>query len=65
MRKDVFNKAEYIKTINTSFSELGVTTSITEDQANFNQLLKNSLDIYNSLFYDIPALGETNSHHAI
>ena len=26
--KTVFNKAQYIKTIDTSFSELGVTTSI-------------------------------------
>jgi len=29
--KDVFNKAEYIKTIDTSFNEFGAL-SITEDQ---------------------------------
>jgi hypothetical protein len=26
LRKDVFSKAQYIKTIDTSFRELGVTT---------------------------------------
>jgi|TARA_R110001632_G_scaffold132928_1_gene247361 uncharacterized membrane protein YgcG len=58
--KDVFNKAEYIKTINTSFSELG-TTSITEDQQ-LQPTVEEFFGLYNSLFYDIPALGETNSH---
>jgi uncharacterized membrane protein YgcG len=58
--REVFNKAEYIKTIDTSFNELGAST-ITEDQ----QLQPNTEEffgLYNSLFYDIPALGETNSH---
>lgn len=58
--KDVFDKAEYIKTINTSFSELGVT-SITEDQQ-LQPTVEEFFGLYNSLFYDIPALGETNSH---
>ena len=30
LRKEVFNKAQYIKTINTSFNEFGATT-ITEE----------------------------------
>ena len=58
--RDVFDKAEYIKTINTSFSELGVTT-ITEDQQ-LQPSVEEFFGLYNSLFYDIPALGETNSH---
>ena len=60
LTKDVFNKAEYIKTINTSFSELGVT-SITEDQQ-LQPTVEEFFTLYNSLFYDVPALGETNSH---
>ncbi len=60
LTKDVFNKAEYIKTINTSFSELGVT-SITEDQQ-LQPTVEEFFILYNSLFYDIQALGETNSH---
>jgi hypothetical protein len=58
--KDIYNKAEYIKTINTSFNELGAT-SITEDQE-IQPTVEEFFGLYNSLFYDIPALGETNSH---
>ena len=58
--KDVFNKAEYIKTIDTSFNELGAV-SITEDQQ-LQPSVEEFFGLYNSLFYDIPALGETNSH---
>tara|TARA_B100000497_G_C7686007_1_gene415809 strand:- start:1303 stop:1848 length:546 start_codon:yes stop_codon:yes gene_type:complete len=58
--KEIYNKAEYIKTINTSFSELGAI-SITEDQQ-LQPSVEEFFGLYNSLFYDIPALGETNSH---
>ena len=60
LRKEVFNKAQYVKTIDTKFSELGIVSepetleaSITVDQF---------FTLYNQLFYDIPALGDTNSH---
>jgi|TARA_R110001599_G_scaffold269600_1_gene470515 hypothetical protein len=58
--KDVFNKAEYIKTIDTSFNEFGAV-SITEDQQ-LQPSVEEFFGLYNSLFYDIPSLGETNSH---
>ena len=60
LRKEVFNKAQYIKTINTSFNELG-NTSLTED-LQVQPSVEEFFGLYNSLFYDIPALGETNSH---
>ncbi len=60
LRKEVFNKAQYIKTINTSFDQFGVTT-ITEDLET-QTTVEEFFGLYNSLFYDIPALGETNSH---
>jgi hypothetical protein len=60
LRKEVFNKAQYIKTINTSFSEIGVETLTEELQV--QPSLQEFFGLYNSLFYDIPALGETNSH---
>ena len=60
LRKEIFNKAQYIKTINTSFDELGNTT-ITED-LQVQPTVEEFFGLYNSLFYDIPALGETNSH---
>lgn len=60
LRKEVFNKAQYIKTIDTSFDQLGVT-SLTED-LEAQVTVEEFFGLYNSLFYDIPALGETNSH---
>jgi outer membrane murein-binding lipoprotein Lpp len=60
LRKNVFNKTQYIKTINTSFDELGTTTITEELQQQPNT--EEFFELYNSLFYDIPALGETNSH---
>tara|TARA_R110000744_G_scaffold159054_1_gene275119 strand:- start:1711 stop:2286 length:576 start_codon:yes stop_codon:yes gene_type:complete len=60
LRKEVFNKAQYIKTINTSFDEFGATT-ITEE-LELQPTVEEFFGLYNSLFYDIPSLGETNSH---
>ena len=60
IKKNVFNKDQYSKTIDTSFKEFGVTT-ISDDiqsQPNINQFF----ELYNQLFYDIPPTGETNSH---
>lgn len=60
LNKEVFNKTQYIKTINTSFSELGITE--------LNETLESQISVqeffglYNSLFYNIPALGDINSH---
>ena len=60
LTKEVFNKAEYIKTINTRFSEFGTITT-TENQQ-LQPTVEEFFGLYNSLFYDIPALGNTNSH---
>lgn len=58
--KNVFNKPQYIKTIDTSFKELGVTT-INQDLQN-QTTVEDFFNLYNELFYEIPAEGETNSH---
>lgn len=60
LKKDVFSKAQYTKTIDTSFSELGVTT-ITEDLQN-QPSVEQFFQLYNDLFYDIPPNGPINSH---
>ena len=52
LEKNVYNKAQYIKTINTSFNELGVTT-ITEE-LEVQPTVEEFFVLYNSLFYDIP-----------
>tara|TARA_R100001244_G_scaffold124916_1_gene94835 strand:+ start:1246 stop:1737 length:492 start_codon:yes stop_codon:yes gene_type:complete len=59
MRK-VYSKSEYIKIIDTNFSQLGVTT-VEEDEEN-EVTVEQFFGYYNDLFYDIPAEGETNSH---
>ena len=58
-KKQVFNKAEYEKTINTSFNDLGVT-SITDDIAD-TTTTEEFFQLYDELFYEIPLLGD-NSH---
>ena len=58
--REVFNKAEYIKTIDTSFNEFGATT-ITQD-LEAQPSVQEFFGLYNTLFYDIPAIGDTNSH---
>src|SRR3972149_9160217 len=60
LKKDVFDKSQYLKTIDTSFNELGVS-SISDDiksQVNVDDFFQ----YYNELFYDIPPNGELNSH---
>lgn len=58
-KKQVFNKAEYEKTINTSFNDLGVT-SVVEDLNNQTSP-EEFFQLYDELFYELPLLGE-NSH---
>jgi hypothetical protein len=59
-RKNVFNKAQYSKTIDTSFKEFGVTTI--SDDLQSQPTIEQFFELYNQLFYDIPPNGETNSH---
>ena len=60
LRKDVFSKAQYIKTINTSFTELGVKS--VSEQIQEETSVEEFFQLYQQLFYEIPAEGTTNSH---
>ena len=60
LTKEVFNKEQYTQTIDTSFSELGVTTL--QDDLEAETTVEDFFISYNELFYDIPAEGDTNSH---
>ena len=58
--KQVYDKRQYSKVIDTSFKQLGVQT-IQEQivtQPNTNEFFI----MYNNLFYDIPEFGAVNSH---
>ena len=58
--KQVFNKRQYKKTIDTSFKQLGVKTP--QEQLEETPSVNDFFQMYNELFYDIPELGPTNSH---
>ena len=62
LRREAFNRKQFDDTIDTSFSELGVNNV---DPSTFNPSLATVGDfftIYQTLFYQIPKVGDINSH---
>ena len=60
--KDVYNKRDYLKTIDTSFRELGVTT-VAQDLEQ-ETTVEDFFRLYNELFYDIPPRSSNNGSGA-
>ena len=60
LNKEVFNKRDYEKTINTSFTQLDVQS--VQEQLTQQTTVSEFFNLYNELFYEINELGETNSH---
>jgi hypothetical protein len=60
LNKGVFNKKDYEKTINTKFTQLGVKS--VQEQIDEQPTIEEFFQMYNDLFYDIPEVGNTNSH---
>lgn len=60
LEKTVYEKNQYEQVIDTNFSQLGVASisASAEDQISIEKFF----GYYNSLFYDIPATGDVNSH---
>ena len=58
--KQVFNKNNYQKIIDTSFKQLGVKTI--QEQLDEQPSVEEFFETYNEIFYNIPELGENNSH---
>ncbi len=59
LTKQVYDKNQYQKVIDTSFTQLVQPTTPTGSALpSVNQFF----DYYNQLFFDIPKFGETNSH---
>ena len=58
--KQVFEKRQYDRTINTSFTQLGQSTLV--DTGSALPSVDQFFDYYNQLFFDIPKFGVTNSH---
>ena len=59
-QKQVYSKTQYSKIIDTSFTQLGVQT--VAEQIAAEPTTNEFFTMYNDLFYDIPELGEINSH---
>jgi hypothetical protein len=60
LSKQVYDKRQYSKVIDTSFKQLGVQTI--QEQIATQPTTNEFFAMYNDLFYDIPELGVTNSH---
>jgi hypothetical protein len=58
LNRTVFKKDAYENTIDTSFSQVSVPPPPLEDTITVTEFF----NLYNTLFYDIPAQGDTNSH---
>jgi hypothetical protein len=61
--KQVYDKNQYTKVIDTSFKQLGVSTI--QEQITAQPTTNEFFTMYNDLFYDIPELGAINSHEYI
>ena len=63
LKKKIYSKEEYKNTIDTNFTQLGKKSvpETLDSEVTVNKFFKE----YNELFYEIPALGETNSHEFI
>ena len=60
LNKQVFVKTAFDNTVNTSFSEL--TSSISVSTASFIPSIEEFFTYYQTLFYQIPKFGDTDSH---
>ena len=58
--KEVYGRNTYTKVIDTSFTEL--YTPVTASALAAQVTVDGFFDLYNELFFDIPATGEVNSH---
>jgi hypothetical protein len=61
LTKTVYEKNQYQKVIDTSFTQLVLPTALSPT-ASFLPSLDEFFGYYNELFFDIPKFGETNSH---
>jgi hypothetical protein len=60
LAKQVFEKRQYDRTINTSFTQL--VSPIADLTGSALPTVDQFFDFYNQLFFDIPKFGEVNSH---
>lgn len=57
-----YNKSELNRTINTQFTQFGVTASPTQPTIADSITVPEFFEAYSNLFFTIPKLGDSNSH---
>jgi len=65
LNKETYNKSQFQRVVDTNFTQLVNTTPTASTILPFedtNQKITEFFNSYNSLFYDIPKFGDTNSH---
>ena len=65
LNKETYNKSQFQRVVDTNFTQLVNTTPTGSTILSFediNQKITEFFNSYNSLFYDIPKFGDTNSH---
>lgn len=60
LQKEVFSRNQYPRTIDTEFTEFGVTSI--QEELEEQTTVDDFFTLYDQLFYDIPAEGDVNSH---
>ena len=60
LNKQVFNKTQFENTVDTSFNQLNIP--VTSSAMIQTPTVEQFFEYYNQLFYQIPKLGDTNSH---
>jgi hypothetical protein len=58
--KEVYGRNTYTRVVDTNFSEL--YTAVTASAVPADITIEAFFDLYDSLFFQIPAMGEVNSH---
>jgi len=58
LNKTIYDKNQYKNTIDTTFSNIQAPTPSLEETVGVNEFFR----LYESLFYNIPIDGDTNSH---
>lgn len=62
LNKKVYSKNQYEKVIDTKFSQLANTISLTNNEIPVEIKIQEFFQNYQQLFFDIPKTGEINSH---
>jgi hypothetical protein len=65
LNKETYNKSQFQRVVDINFTQLVNTTPTGSTILSFediNQKITEFFNSYNSLFYDIPKFGDTNSH---